>query len=176
MAGASPQGFFASRKARATRIPAAVCKERATTREAKRTAARRVVPKTAWGFVARQSQPAAGMLLPRASLQAVLGTTKHQPIVRHHTSSPSDFVAIYHHAISGLRPYDPWCPPSRGVFPSFLLRYGRRMGAIPSSSGVFGPSRPLLARYRQVLEHKEPLDAVAQAHQRPFQAHPGSTP
>ncbi len=60
-------------------------KERATTREAKRTAARRVAPKMAWGFVAPQSQIAAHMLLRRASPQAILGATKHQLYARHHT-------------------------------------------------------------------------------------------
>ena len=66
--------------------PSAVCGERATKREAKRTAARRVAPKTAWGFVAPRSQSAAAMLPRRALPQAVLGATKHQAIVRHYTS------------------------------------------------------------------------------------------
>src|SRR5438034_4074675 len=42
--------FPARRERRA--YPSAVCEERATKREAKSTAARRVAPKTAWGFVA----------------------------------------------------------------------------------------------------------------------------
>ena len=66
--------------------PSALCKEQATTREAKRTAARRVAPKMAWGFVAPRSQIAADMLPRRVSPQAILGATKHQPIVRHYTS------------------------------------------------------------------------------------------
>src|SRR2546430_17710633 len=53
--------------------PSVVCKERATTREANRTAAPRVAPKMAWGFVALQSQIPADMLLRRASPQAILG-------------------------------------------------------------------------------------------------------
>src|ERR1043166_2827489 len=73
MAGVSQQGIFASREARAPGIPAAVCQERATTREAKRTVARRVAPKMAWGFVAPQSQIAADMLLRRASPQGHFG-------------------------------------------------------------------------------------------------------
>src|SRR5207244_6790270 len=48
-------------------------------------ATRRVAPKMAWGFVARRSQIAADMLPRRASPQAILGATKHQPIARHHT-------------------------------------------------------------------------------------------
>src|SRR5882724_1932871 len=41
-----------------------------------RTAARRVAPNLAWGFVARRSQPHwRGMLPPRASPQAKLGAT-----------------------------------------------------------------------------------------------------
>src|SRR5216683_7382306 len=76
--------FPARRERRA--YPSAVCEERATKREAKRTAARRVAPKTAWGFVAPRSQSAAAMLPRRALPQAVLGATKHQPIARHHTS------------------------------------------------------------------------------------------
>src|SRR5439155_15088544 len=40
-----------------------------------------------WGFVAPRSQIAADMLPGRASPQAILGATKHQPIARHHTSS-----------------------------------------------------------------------------------------
>src|SRR5512134_1801626 len=86
MAGVSPHGVFASREARARRIPAAVCNEGATRREAKRTAARRVAPNWACGFVAPQSQSAAAMLLRRAAPQAKLGATKHQPFVRHCTS------------------------------------------------------------------------------------------
>src|ERR1043166_8014328 len=85
MAGVSQQGIFASREARAPGIPAAVCQERATTREAKRTAARRVAPKMAWGFVAPRSQIAADMLPRRASPQPILGATKHQLFVRHIT-------------------------------------------------------------------------------------------
>src|SRR5205807_3182807 len=76
--------FPARRERRA--YPSAVCEERATKREAKRTAARRVAPKTAWGFVAPRSQSAAAMLPRRALPQAVLGATNHQPIARHHTS------------------------------------------------------------------------------------------
>ena len=75
--------FPARRERRA--YTSAVCEERATKREAKRTAARRVAPKTAWGFVAPRSQSAAAMLPRRALPQAVLGATKHQPIARHHT-------------------------------------------------------------------------------------------
>src|SRR6266550_4683801 len=45
-----------------------------------------VAPKMAWGFVAPRSQIAADMLPRRASPQAILGATKHQPIARHHTS------------------------------------------------------------------------------------------
>src|SRR5438477_12604045 len=86
MAGVSPQGVFVSPKARATSIPSAVCKERATPRETKRTAARRVAPKTAWGFVAPRSQIATDTLPRRALPQAVLGATKHQPFVRHYTT------------------------------------------------------------------------------------------
>src|SRR5947208_11553470 len=68
-------------------VPTRQDKERATTREAKRTAARWVAPKMAWGFVAPQSQIAVDMLLRRASPQAILGATKHQLYARHHTSS-----------------------------------------------------------------------------------------
>src|SRR5439155_15718167 len=51
-------------------------KERATPPGPKRTAARRVAPNLAWGFVARRSQPHwRGMLPPRASPQAKLGAT-----------------------------------------------------------------------------------------------------
>src|SRR5216117_1959208 len=39
----------------------------------------------AWGFVAPRSQIAADMLPRRASPQAILGATKHQPIAGHHT-------------------------------------------------------------------------------------------
>src|ERR671925_280582 len=59
-----------------------ICKERATPLGPKRTAARRVAPNLAWGFVARRSQPhCRGMLHwpvrlgPRASPQAKLGAT-----------------------------------------------------------------------------------------------------
>ena len=55
-------------------------------RGAKRTAARRVAPKMACGFVVPRSQIAADMLPRHASPQAILGATKHQPIVRHYTS------------------------------------------------------------------------------------------
>jgi hypothetical protein len=41
----------------------------------KRTAAQRVAPNLAWGFVAPQSQSAAAMLPRRASPQAKLGAT-----------------------------------------------------------------------------------------------------
>src|SRR5438105_5283901 len=76
--------FPARRERRA--YPSAVCEERATKREAKRTAARRVAPKTAWGFVAPRSQSAAAMLPGRALPQAGVGATKHQPVARHHTT------------------------------------------------------------------------------------------
>ena len=57
-------------------IPKWICKERATPPGPKRTAARRVAPNLAWGFVARRSQPHwRGMLPPRASPQAKLGAT-----------------------------------------------------------------------------------------------------
>ena len=59
-----------------------ICKERATPPGSQRTAARRVAPHLAWGFVARRSQPHwRGMLLgaraeaPRASPQAKWGAT-----------------------------------------------------------------------------------------------------
>src|SRR5439155_8725070 len=56
--------------------PTWICKERATPPRPKRTAARRVAPNLAWGFVARRSQPhCRGMLPPRASPQAKLGAT-----------------------------------------------------------------------------------------------------
>src|SRR5438128_1571163 len=62
--------------------PTRICKERATQPGPKRTAARRVAPNLAWGFVARRSQPHwRGMLLgagaeaPRALPQAKLGAT-----------------------------------------------------------------------------------------------------
>src|SRR6266545_1590172 len=79
------QGFSPPARRERRAYPSAVCKERATTREAKRAAARRVAPKMAWGFVAPRSQIAADMLPRRASPQAILGATKHQPIARHHT-------------------------------------------------------------------------------------------
>src|SRR5207249_10414339 len=84
--------FPARRERRA--YPSAVCEERATKREAKRTAARRVAPKTAWGFVAPRSQSAAAMLSRRALPQAVLGATKHQPIARHHISASAKSIAL----------------------------------------------------------------------------------
>ena len=53
-----------------------ICKERATPPGPQRTAARRVEPHLAWGFVARRSQPhCRGMLPPRASPQAKWGAT-----------------------------------------------------------------------------------------------------
>ena len=80
------QGFSPPARRERRAYPPAVCEERATTREAKRAAARRVAPKMAWGFVAPRSQIAADMLPRRASPQAILGATKHQRIARHHTS------------------------------------------------------------------------------------------
>ena len=82
------KGFWPPARRERRAYPPAVCKERATTREAKSTAARRVAPKMAWGFVAPQSQIAADMLLRRASPQAILGATKHQLYAGHHTSGP----------------------------------------------------------------------------------------
>src|SRR5947207_1638557 len=67
--------------------PPWVCEERATTREAKSSAARRVAPKMALGFVAPRSQSLGAMLPRPASPKAILGATKHQPIGRHHTSN-----------------------------------------------------------------------------------------
>ncbi len=81
------QGFSPPARRERRAYPPAVCEERGTTREAKRAAARRVAPKMAWGFVAPRSQIAADMLPRRASPQAILGATKHQPIARHHTSA-----------------------------------------------------------------------------------------
>src|SRR2546421_10135044 len=59
-----------------------ICKERATQPGPKRTAARRVAPNLAWGFVARRSQPHCQGMFPgaraeahRASPQAKLGAT-----------------------------------------------------------------------------------------------------
>src|SRR5919198_699640 len=77
------QGVFGPGRARATSISRQwICKERATPPGPKRTAARRVAPNLAWGFVARRSQPhCRGMLrvpraeAPRASPQAKLGAT-----------------------------------------------------------------------------------------------------
>ncbi len=53
------------------------------------------------GVRARQSQPAAGMLLICASPQVILGATNHQPIGGHHTSS------------GGARPSGAWLPRQR---------------------------------------------------------------
>ena len=61
-----------------------VCQERATKREGKSAAARRVAPKMALGFVASRSQVLGDMLLGRASPTAILGATKHQPFRRHY--------------------------------------------------------------------------------------------
>ena len=55
-------------------------------REGKSTAARRVAPKMALGFVASRSQVHGDMLPRRASPKAILGATKHQPFRRHYTS------------------------------------------------------------------------------------------
>src|ERR1043166_5175232 len=79
------QGFSPPARRERRAYPPAVCNGRATTREAKRPAARRVAPKMAWGFVGPRCQIAADMLPRRASLQAILGATKHQRIARHHT-------------------------------------------------------------------------------------------
>src|SRR5437870_2994147 len=83
------KGFWPPARRERRAYPSEVCKERATTREAKRAAARRVAPKMAWGFVAPQSQIATDMLLRRASPQAILGATQHQLYARHHTSDGS---------------------------------------------------------------------------------------
>ena len=53
-------------------------------REGKSTAARRVAPKMALGFVASRSQVHGDMLPRRASPKAILGATKHQPFRRHY--------------------------------------------------------------------------------------------
>ena len=55
-------------------------------REGKSTAARRVAPKMALGFVASRSQVHGDMLPRRASPKAILGATKHQPFRRHYAS------------------------------------------------------------------------------------------
>src|SRR5258706_15978245 len=62
-------------KARATSIPAAVWKERATQPAPTRTAARRVAPNLVCGLVARRSKITLDMLPPRASPQTKLGAT-----------------------------------------------------------------------------------------------------
>src|SRR5438034_5264319 len=68
--------FSRRRGASDEHIPKWICKERATKSARKRTAARRVAPNLACGFVARRSQPHwRGMLPPRASPQAKLGAT-----------------------------------------------------------------------------------------------------
>src|SRR6266851_3650284 len=68
--------FSARRGVSDEHIPKWICEERATKSGRKRTAARRVAPNLAWGFVARRSQPHwQGMLPPRASPQAKLGAT-----------------------------------------------------------------------------------------------------
>src|SRR5438067_7923483 len=68
--------FSPRRGASDEHIPQWICEERATKSGRKRTAARRVAPNLACGFVARRSQPHwRGMLPPRASPQAKLGAT-----------------------------------------------------------------------------------------------------
>src|SRR6266700_2843271 len=70
------EGFSAQARRERRAYPLWICKERATPPGPKRTAARRVAPNLAWGFVARRSQPhCRGMLPPRASPQAKLGAT-----------------------------------------------------------------------------------------------------
>src|SRR5262249_50439934 len=69
------KGFWPPARRERRAYPSWVCKEQATTREAKRTAARRVAPKMAWGFVVPQSRIPADMLLRHASPQAILGAT-----------------------------------------------------------------------------------------------------
>ncbi len=54
-------GFLAQARRERRASPPAVCKERATKPVPKRTAALRVAPSLACGFVARRLQPAAGM-------------------------------------------------------------------------------------------------------------------
>src|SRR5262249_3805760 len=75
------KGFWPPARRERRAYPSWVCKEQATTRETKRTAARRVAPKMAWGFVVPQSSIPADMLLrhaarlssPKSSPQAILG-------------------------------------------------------------------------------------------------------
>jgi len=85
MAGVSPRGIFVSYEARATSGPAGVCKEGATTWDAKRAAVLRVAPRKPWGFVVRPSQTAAGRLRPHASPPGFLGATQHPRWMRHDT-------------------------------------------------------------------------------------------
>ncbi len=70
------EDFSAPARRERRAYPTRICKERVTQPGPKRTAARRVAPNLAWGFVARRSQPhCRGMLPPRASPPAKLGAT-----------------------------------------------------------------------------------------------------
>jgi len=79
------QGFWPPARRERRAYPSWVCKDRATTREAKSTATRRVAPKMALGLVAPRSQVHANLLPRRASPKTILGATKHQPFRRHYT-------------------------------------------------------------------------------------------
>jgi len=69
------KGFWPPARRERPAYPSWVCKARATKREAKRPAARRVAPKTVWGCVAPRYQSTGAMLPRRALPQAVLGAT-----------------------------------------------------------------------------------------------------
>ena len=80
------QEFWAQTRRERRGVSAAIREARATKSASKRTAAQRVAPNLAYGFVAPQSQSSAAMLPRRALPQAKLGATMVMGIRRHHTS------------------------------------------------------------------------------------------
>ena len=137
------KGFWPPARRERRAYPSVVCKERATTREAKRTAARRVAPKMAWGFVAPQSQIPADMLLRRASPQAILGATKHQLYARHHTRCFGMSPPTWPHKSQIVGPL----PARLGLLESIVgFQQGFKLGLHPGTplEGRRPPRRPSL--------------------------------
>src|SRR5256885_16901570 len=89
MAGVLRQGFFGPGEARATSISRS-----GSVRSEQRSLERKGLPpfglSPVWPVASLlvDHSPTRGMLPPRASPQAKLGATKHQPFKRHNTSEP----------------------------------------------------------------------------------------